>query len=198
MSRTDAEPETTVDTEARTFANPAAASSGPKRTGWLSPAARRPVAIVLAALVLAAAVAVALIGWQAIQADNTERTVAEALDAARTSTGQVLSYDSKTIDADLARSRALLSGTFAAQFEQRVNEVIMPAIRQQDITTKAEVVRSALIDARPDQVEALLFVDQTTNTSAHPEPKRTPVQVRVTMTRNVDGRWLISDLQPVG
>ncbi len=183
MNSTDAESETIVDTKARTIA-------GESKT-------RRLIPIVLAALVLASAVAVALLGWQAIRAADAERTEAEALDTARISTGQVLSFDSKTIDADLARARALVSGAFAAQFDQRVNEVIMPAIRQQAITTKAEVVRSALIDARPERVEALLFVDQTTTSSTNPAPQRTPVQVRVTMT-NVDGRWLISELQPLG
>ncbi len=181
MSSIDAEPETIMDTEART--------AGGSKT-------RRLIPIALAVLVLATAVAVGLLGWQAIRAADAERTAVGALDAARTNTGQVLSFDSTTIDADLARSRTLVSGTFATQFEQRVSEVIMPAIQQQAITTKAEVVRSALIDARPDQVDALLFVDQTTTTSGNPAPQRTPAQLRVTMTRNVDGRWLISDLQP--
>jgi Mce-associated membrane protein len=198
---------TTVETEARTVSDQpntwrdgtaVPGSSGSKPTGWLPPAVRRLVPIVLAVLVLAAAVGVGLLGWQAMRAADAERAAAEALDAARTSTGQALSFDSKTIDADLARSRAVVSGAFAAQFEQRVNEVIMPAVRQQAVTTKAEVVRAALIGVRPGQVDALLFVDQTTTTSARPQPQRTPVQIRVTMTRTDDGRWLLSDLQPLG
>jgi Mce-associated membrane protein len=154
------------------------------------------VPIVLAVLALGSAVAVAVLGWQTFSDARTQRAQDAALEAARTSTIQVLSYDSKTLDADLARSRALISGTFAAKFEELASGVIVPAVKQQNLGTKATVARSAVIDAQPDQVRALLFVNQATTIGSDPAPHTAANQVRVTMTWT-DGRWLISDLQPL-
>jgi Mce-associated membrane protein len=154
------------------------------------------VPIALAVLALASLVAVAVLGWQSISASRAQSAQNAALDAARTGTTQVLSYDSKTLDADLAKSRTLISGNFAAKFEDLANSVIVPAVRQQSLSTKANVVRAAVIDAQPEQVQALLFVNQTTSMSSQPAPRSATNQVRVTMTWS-DGHWLISDVQPL-
>ncbi|MDT7590718.1 MAG: Mce-associated rane protein, partial [Pseudonocardiales bacterium] len=154
------------------------------------------VPIALAVLALASLVAVAVLGWQSISASRAQSAQNAALDAARTGTTQVLSYDSKTLDADLAKSRTLISGNFAAKFEDLANSVIVPAVRQQSLSTKANVVRAAIIDAQPEQVQALLFVNQTTSMSSQPAPRSATNQVRVTMTWS-DGHWLISDVQPL-
>ena len=98
-----------------------------RRASRLSPKARRRLPIALAVLVIAAAVPVGLLSSQAIRLGDIEQNATEALDAAVTSTSQVLSYDSKTLDADLARARAQLSGPFAAQFEETASNAIVPA-----------------------------------------------------------------------
>jgi Mce-associated membrane protein len=157
---------------------------------------RRILPVVLAVLVLGAGVGVALLGWRAISDSRAQDDREAALQAARVDIAQVLSYDSKTLDADLARSRSLLSGAFAAKFEDLASNVIVPASKAQSLTTKAEVVRAAVIDAQSDQVNALLFVNQTTTLGGQPAPHAAINQVKVTMTRQ-DGRWLISDLQPL-
>jgi Mce-associated membrane protein len=177
------------DEPAEALATDAPAADGLRSRRMLVP-------IVLAVLALGSAVAVAVLGWQTFSDARTQRAQDAALEAARTSTIQVLSYDSKTLDADLARSRALISGTFAAKFEELASGVIVPAVKQQNLGTKATVARSAVIDAQPDQVRALLFVNQATTVGSDPAPHTAANQVRVTMTWT-DGRWLISDLQPL-
>ncbi|HEY0573273.1 MAG TPA: hypothetical protein VGD73_04170 [Pseudonocardia sp.] len=171
----------------------------PSSTTETAPAgspARRLLPIVLAALLVASAVAVALLGWGAYSESRAQRTQDAALAAARDNTTQVLSYNSTTLDADLARSRGLISGGFAAKFEELASTVIVPAVRQQSLSTKATVVRAAVIDAQPDQVRALLFVNQTTTVGGQPAPHNATNQVRVTMTWT-NGKWLISDMQPL-
>jgi len=127
---------------------------------------------------------------------KAEMAQAAALDAARTRTAELLSYSTPTLDADLARSRGLISGGFAAKFEELAGSVIVPAVRQQSLSTKATVVRAAVIDAQSDQVRALLFVNQTTTMGDQPAPRNATNQVKVTMTW-ADGKWLISDMQPL-
>jgi Mce-associated membrane protein len=177
------------DEPTEALATAPAAASGLRSRRMLVP-------IVLAVLALGSAVAVAVLGRQAFSDARTQRAQDAALEAARTSTTQVLSYDSKTLDADLARSRSLISGAFAAKFEELASGVIEPAVKQQSLGTKATVARSAVIDAQPDQVRALLFVNQSTTVGADPTAHTASNQVRVTMTWT-DGRWLISDLQPL-
>jgi Mce-associated membrane protein len=158
--------------------------------------ARRLVPVVLAALVAVSAVAVAVLGWWAYGDARDRRAQDDALAAARVETAQVLSYDARTLDADLAGSRTLVTGGFAARFEELANNVIVPAVRQRNLTTKATVTRGAVIDGHRDQVRALLFVKQVTTLDGQPAPREVSNQVRVTMTR-AGGRWLISDLQPL-
>ncbi|MGH3612397.1 MAG: hypothetical protein ACRDRK_07320 [Pseudonocardia sp.] len=171
--------------------------SATQRTGWLSPKARRRLPIALAVLVIASAVPVGLLGAQAIQVANTEQNAAQAQEAAVTSTSQVLSYSSKTLDADLARARAQLSGTFAAQFEDMARNLIVPTAQQQDVASKVEVTRSALIDAQQDRAEVLLYLSQTASASSQPLPQRGIIQIKVTMTKNADGQWQISEMKPL-
>src|SRR5882757_963616 len=177
----------TLETTDNLELTPAAASRSP---------ARRLLPIVLAALLVASAVAVALLGWGAYSESRAQRTQDAALAAARDNATQVLSYNSTTLDADLARSRGLISGGFAAKFEELAGSVIVPAVRQQSLSTKATVVRAAVIDAQSDQVRALLFVNQTTTVAGQPAPHNATNQVRVTMTWT-NGKWLISDMQPL-
>jgi len=159
-------------------------------------ASRLPL-ILLGALVVAAAVVVGLLSWQAFSASQAQRNAEAALDAARTRTVQVLSYDPKTLDADLARARAQLSGAFAVQFDQLITSVIKPASKEQGLASKVEVIRSALIDSQPDRAEALLFLRQSITTTAVPQPQQETIQVKATMAKTEDGQWLISNLEPL-
>jgi Mce-associated membrane protein len=101
------------------------------------------------------------------------------------------------LDADLARARTLITGAFAAQFEQTARNVIVPASRDQSFTVTAEVARAALVDIQPDRVDMLLFVDQTVRASTQPQPQRQTLQLAVSMTKDADGPWLISDVNPL-
>jgi Mce-associated membrane protein len=161
----------------------------------VSPRARR-LLVALAGLVVVSAVVVGWFGWQAYSTAQDRHAQDEALAAARSATAQVLSYSAPTLDADLARSRSMISGLFAAKFAQLADNVIVPAVKEQNLATKAVVLNAAVIDAQPDQVRALLFVNQTSTMTGAPEPRTAANQVRVTMTA-VDGQWLISDLQPL-
>jgi Mce-associated membrane protein len=194
---TDAvEPSSTTDAVEPSSTTDAVEPSSTTETAPAGSPARRLLPIVLAALLVASAVAVALLGWGAYSESRAQRTQDAALAAARDNTTQVLSYNSTTLDADLARSRGLISGGFAAKFEELASTVIVPAVRQQSLSTKATVVRAAVIDAQPDQVRALLFVNQTTTVGGQPAPHNATNQVRVTMTWT-NGKWLISDMQPL-
>jgi Mce-associated membrane protein len=161
------------------------------------PAGRtRKVVGALTAAIAVSAVVVGWLGWQALSAARERTTRDEALAAARSATSQVLSYHVDTLDADLARSLSMFSGPFTAKFAELADNVIVPAVTQQGMATTATVIRAAVIAAEPGQVSTLLFVNQVSTLKGDPQPHTVANQVQVTMTR-FDGRWLISDLQPL-
>lgn len=167
-----------------------------RRAAALSASARRRVLTTALVLVVVAAVGVGWLGWVALRDAAAEQTRVEALEAAMTRTEQVLSYDTKTLDADLSRAREQVSGGFAAQYESMVQGLIRPAAQAEQIATKADVVRAAVISSGPEQMEAVLYINQVTTAASNPEPINGTNQVRVTMTRT-DDKWLISELTPV-
>jgi Mce-associated membrane protein len=152
--------------------------------------------IVLAVLILVSAIVVGLLGWRVHRDAQAKEDQAAALAAARTGVGLVLSFDPANLDAELASARRVVSGNFAAQFDQLATAVIVPATQQVGLTTKAEVTRLAVIESRPDQIDVLALVKQATSSKAEPTPQAATNQVKVTLTE-ADGKWLISNMEPL-
>jgi Mce-associated membrane protein len=76
-----------------------------------------------------------------------------------------------------------------------VNDVVAPGAKQQHITALATVPAAASVLATGKHAVVLVFVDQTT-TIGNDAPTQSTSSVRVSLER-VDGRWLISQFDPV-
>jgi Mce-associated membrane protein len=155
--------------------------------------------IVLAALCVVASIVVGLLIWQHKADSDAKADSQAALDAARTRSVFVLSYAPATVDADIAKAREQLSGTFAGQFDQLINAVVIPATKQQGLASKVDVTHAALIEPLPDPLDhadVLLFMHQVVSSTSQP-PQEGTIQVKVTVTKTPDGQWLISSLQPI-
>lgn len=157
-------------------------------------------ALLLAGLAVGVVLAAALtsvLGWRAYSAAATDRATAAAMDAAKGRAADLLTFSAPTLDADLARAKLQVTGEFVGRFDRLTSTLIAPSTKQQGITTKAVVARSAVIDAGSDRVVTLLlFINQTTSTAAAPQPVQHMSQAKVTMSR-VGDAWLISDLIPI-
>lgn len=154
---------------------------------------------VLGGLCLALAVVVALLGVWAISDLNKHKVDEAALEAARTRAPLVLSYAPATVNQDIETARAQLSGEFAAQFDQLVAQVVMPATKQQGLTSKCVTTHAALTDApsvQDDSRDVLVFMQQEVSGGNQPGQKGI-VQVKVTVTKTPEGEWKVSNLQPV-
>lgn len=160
------------------------------RTRWLVPA-------LLCVLVALAAAGVGVLGWRALQTEQARADTARALAAARTGIEDVYSYDSATLDQDLAHAGGLVTGPFADQFAQTARDVIVPAARERSFSAEVAVTRVALVDAAPGRVDLLVLAHQTARASTEPQPQEQTLQLAVTMTREGDGPWLISRSDPV-
>jgi Mce-associated membrane protein len=138
-------------------------------------------------------------GW-AWSSDRDQRRTATAeqaaLKAARQHVADVLSYDAPTVEKDMGRAEAHLTGDFADDFTKMADDLIIPTARAKGIRTHAEVTSAGVVRSSVDEVVVLLFVNQTTTSSRVPEPTLDGSRLEVTLQRAGDG-WLISELTPL-
>ncbi|MGZ4533683.1 MAG: twin-arginine translocation pathway signal [Mycobacteriaceae bacterium] len=173
------------------------------------PAGRRRLHVILggayAAVVLALVVAVGVLlvlnttGWPLhpkLTSDAVDQARTDGLRAANDDVVALLSYDFKTVDDELKKARESLTGPFLDDYTKLTTTVVAPAAKDQNITTKATVVGSAVVSAEPTHVVALLFINQSTTTKTAPEASSSGSRVTLTMDK-VGDRWLVSALSPV-
>ena len=155
----------------------------------------RLLVVALPALALIIALGVAYLKWLDGTARES-RTAAEAsVRAASESTIAILSYKPETVDRDLKAAAERLTAGFRQQYTQLVNDVVAPGAKQQHIAAVATVPAAASVSATGKHAVVLVFVDQTT-TIGNDAPTQTTSSVRVSLEK-VDGRWLISQFEPV-
>jgi Mce-associated membrane protein len=156
---------------------------------------RRRFAAALPVVALILALGVGYLKWL----DGTERAsriaAEESVKAASESTIAILSYKPETVDQDLKAAADRLTAGFRQQYTQLVTDVVAPGAKQQHIAAVATIPAAASVVATGKQAVVLVFVDQTTTIGNDP-PTQSTSSVRVTLDK-VDGRWLISQFDPV-
>jgi Mce-associated membrane protein len=116
--------------------------------------------------------------------------------AARDGTIALLSYAPETLDKDLANAKSHLTGEFLKYYSQFTDQIVAPAARQKGVKTEATVARAAVSELHADSAVVLVFVNQVTTSKDRPDPALATSSVVVKLT-NTDGRWLISEFNPV-
>ncbi|MDF3300657.1 hypothetical protein [Streptomyces tropicalis] len=165
----------------------------PRRAGWSV------LTAALGVVLVAALVAVAVLGWQYRQERQAEQARDEALAAARKAAPVVLSYDYRHLDRDFARARALLTGHFRDQYGKTTKAVVAPTATKYHGVVKAVVAAPtdggapavSVVSAAPDRAVVLLFVNQVTRSTQVAQPRLDLNRVRMTLTRTPDG-WKVS------
>lgn len=143
--------------------------------------------------------AIAAAGWTWSEARTDDRITA-ARDAATAVAGEqvprLLSYEPDTVDSALSDASDALTGEFKDQFGELSTTVIAPTSKDKGVTTEATVVESSIVDVDVDSATLLMFVNQTTTTTADPAPALAGSRVVVALVETDQG-WKISDLHPV-
>lgn len=154
---------------------------------------RWPVAALGAVLALLLAL-VAVLGYRLYTDQRTEAARSEALAAARLAAVDVLSYDYRRMDRDLARATRRLTPSFAEEYRETMTKVVKPTAEKTHGVVVAEVVGASVTSATPDRVVALLFVNQTSSTNLKSGKTTSQNRVRMTMERS-GGRWLVGEVE---
>jgi Mce-associated membrane protein len=156
---------------------------------------RRLLVVVLPAFALILTLGVGYLKWLDGTARESQAAAEQSIRAASESTVAILSYKPETVDQDLKAASGRLAEPFRQQYTQLVNDVVAPGAKQQHIGAVATVPAAASVSATGKHAVVLVFVDQTT-TIGNDAPTQSTSSVRVSLEK-VDGRWLISQFDPV-
>jgi Mce-associated membrane protein len=127
---------------------------------------------------------------------DSEAAAAQALTAARSFAGDMMSYDYRTIDRDLGRARDHATGALAGHY-RRLATTLAPEAKRVRRVQQAVVAEAGVESAGPDEVRVLVFLNMVTTSAVSrqdtPTQRVSQQRVRLVMVKTPDG-WRIADL----
>ncbi|GGP10660.1 hypothetical protein LDL08_27805 [Nonomuraea glycinis] len=157
---------------------------------------RRAAVASLAVLVLALATVTGVL-WLDLRAMRGGETAgAEAMAAAKAVAPDLLSYDYRTIEQDLARAAGHTTGALTSHYKELSGTLVAKAKAERTVQTTS-VAAVAVERAEPGRVEVLMFVNTGTvkKIAGKAEPQQQVSQNRARFVMIEQGsRWLVADL----
>ena len=187
----DEQADEATETTDEDAAEPAEPDKPKRRVNW-----SRVLAFgVLPVLALLLAAAAGFLKWQdnSIREDEVARI--ESVQAAKDSTIALLTYKPDTVEQQLGAARDLLTGDFRDEYTALTNDVVIPGAKEKQISALVSIPAAASVSAEPNHAVVLLFVNQSVVVGTD-APTDTASSLRVELDK-VDGRWLISEFDPV-
>jgi Mce-associated membrane protein len=114
------------------------------------------------------------------------------MQAAAQLTQKVLSYDWKTLDADIKASEAVLAPSFRSEYAKAMSDVKADTVKNQ-VKLTASAVATSIVSASETKVVALVFVNQVTTAKGTGNQRLDQNRVLVTLTRD-GGEWRVSKM----
>jgi Mce-associated membrane protein len=145
-------------------------------------------------VLLLAAAAACWTAWGAWDAREREAARTAGRAVAPGLVEKMLSYDHLTLDADVKGAEQVMTPSFADEYTRTMDLVREDAVKAKTSVSADSIVTSVVRGER-EEVQALLFVNQTTTGAALDEPRVDLNRVLVTLRQDEDGTWLIADLQ---
>jgi Mce-associated membrane protein len=159
-----------------------------------------PVVAVLGVVALALVLAAAWLGlatwdYRAVRdqdaVDEASRTAPAAAERASTA---ILSYDYGSLDADEKAAERYMTPAYRKQYADTFDRLVRPNAAKVRAKVQAEVKASGVAHADADRVNVLLYVNQsTTSTADSGQPQVALNRVQLSMVRR-DGTWLVNDI----
>ena len=147
----------------------------------------------LSVLALLLAGFVGYLAWSLSGLNDDAEARLTGRDVAAADVETILSYDHATFDKGTAAAEKLMTERFRKEYDDTVGLVREDALAKKSVV-KAEVVASSVVEADSDRVEALLFVNQTTDAKDLKQPRVDLNRVVVTLVPDGEGGWLVDKL----
>jgi Mce-associated membrane protein len=149
-------------------------------------------------LVLVATAAVLGLGvWKIGTVQNAsavDEATRAAPSAAERAASTILSYGYQSLDADESAAERYLTPSYKKKYATSFDKLVRPHAAKLRAKVDAEVKASAVSHADPDRVNVLVYVDQTTTSTANGgEPQRALNRVIMSMKRD-GGSWKVDNI----
>lgn len=155
-------------------------------------------AVVLLLTALVSALLVEGAGWgdwkRVQQHDQVAAALRTAPGAAEQAATTILSYDHESLEADRDAAAALMTPEYRAEYVETFDELVLEAARERQAQVEADVRASGVAASGPDRVEVLLFVNQTTISTANSGEPQTALNRVVLAMDRIDGAWRVDDI----
>ncbi|MEJ7774676.1 MAG: hypothetical protein WKF72_07665 [Nocardioidaceae bacterium] len=115
-----------------------------------------------------------------------------AVDTAAQAAVEIVARSYKTYDKQVEVATARMTTSFTQEYRQTTDEIREEFIAAETVVT-VEVSAQAVMTASPEQVQALLFLNQFTDKRGE-DAVYTPYRVLVTVV-STDQGWLVSDIE---
>lgn len=184
-----------ADPEEETEASGSGESTA-RRPGGAARRLPRPAIQVLGLLIAVAlvlSVAVGVLAYNVAGEQAAEGAGPKAMNQAKSSVQQLLSYDYRTIESDLANGKSLTTGDFRKEWERDAPRLLQVAQESQTVLQTVPM-SAAVSSATEDEVVVLVFATQASTTAKDTRTKLGTPRLRVTMKLAGD-KWLIARLQ---
>ena len=124
-----------------------------------------------------------------------DATRAEAVRTAAQSTEEILSTTYEDYDEQVEQATAKMTDTFAAEYRE-TSDGIRDRFLDQRTRLQVKAVGQSVVQASPEQVQALLFLDQYVEKREKGRPTTDFAQYRALVTVvHTDQGWLVSDIE---
>jgi Mce-associated membrane protein len=158
--------------------------------------------VAAAAVLLLTALALALLvegagwgDWKRVQQDDqVTDAIRTAPGAAEQAAATILAYDHESLEADRDAAAALMTPDYREEYVETFDDLVLEAARERKAQVEADVRASGVAAAGPDRVEVLLFVNQTTVSTANSGEPQTALNRVVLAMEKVDGAWRVDDI----
>ncbi len=163
-------------------------------SAWLTRLQSPVLVAVLSVVALLLAATVGYLGYDLRQMSGAESARSSGGGAAEADVAKILSYSYSSFDPGTAAAERLMTPRFRKEYADTVKYVRKDALATKS-TVKAQVVDRSVVEASPDRVRALLFVNQTTTGVQLKQPRVDLNRVLVTMVSDGHGGWLVDELK---
>ncbi len=170
-------------------------------TGTAAEDGRRIPLVLLVVLALVAALAVggaAYLGFQKHRAEAYQESLDRAPSAAERAAVAILSYDYESLEADRDAAAKFLTPEYRSDYVDTFDKLVQGNATETKAKVQAQVLASSAMvqteDRDAGRIPVLLFVNQTTVSTAHSgEPQTALNRVKLDMV-DVDGTWLVDSI----
>ena len=128
---------------------------------------------------------------EAVRTDETARS--SVVRAAERFSVQVNNYDVSSVDDYQASITPLLSPKFKDEFQKAMTDIVA-SVKQAKMTSKGQVLTSAVASLDPDSAKVLVVSDATVKTVFDSRARHFRWEVSLV---KIDGAWLVDDFTPV-